>query len=113
MKSRMPENGTSGSVRVEPREGLLYSTTQNEKIELLTEEWAIVGVDVGSEKHYARVFTNRKIELSKKAFGFTNDLDGFQTFERWIAAIVGTYSLSSSCAEWSLQGITGSIWQVI
>jgi hypothetical protein len=23
----MPESGTSGSVRVEPREGLLYSTT--------------------------------------------------------------------------------------
>ena len=67
--------------------------TQNEKIELLTEEWAIVGVDVGSEKHYARVFTNRKIELSRKAFGFTNDLDGFQAFERWIAAIVGTYKL--------------------
>ena len=67
--------------------------TQNEKIELLTEEWAIVGVDVGNEKHYARVFTNRKIELSRKAFGFSNDLDGFQAFERWVSAIVGTYKL--------------------
>ena len=44
--------------------------TQNEKIELLTDEWLIVGIDVGSEKHFARMFNNRKVELSRKAFGF-------------------------------------------
>ena len=44
--------------------------TQNGRIEALKDDWMIVGVDVGSDKHFARAFTNRKVELSKKPFGF-------------------------------------------
>ena len=59
--------------------------TQNEKIELLTDEWLIVGIDVGSEKHFARMFNNRKVELSRKAFGFENNEKGFTQLEGWIS----------------------------
>ncbi len=38
---------------------------QNEKIELIDEKTLIVGVDIGSNDEYARLFTWRKIELSK------------------------------------------------
>lgn len=64
--------------------------TQNEKIEMLTDEWLLIGIDVGSEKHYARAFTNRKVELSRKAFGFSNDEEGFDAFEAWTTDIMRT-----------------------
>ena len=51
--------------------------TQNEKILQVGEGNLVVGIDVGSEKHYARVFDRRGIEYTKKAFVFTNDADGF------------------------------------
>ena len=59
--------------------------TQNEKIEMLNDEWLIVGIDVGSEKHFARMFNNRKIELSKKALGFANNEEGFSQLNGWIS----------------------------
>ena len=63
----------------------MNSNIQNEKIELLTDEWLIVGIDVGSEKHFARMFNNRKIELSRKALGFENDEKGFALLNGWIS----------------------------
>ena len=60
-------------------------STQNEKIEMLNDEWLIVGIDVGSEKHFARMFNNRKIELSKKALGFANNEEGFSQLNGWIS----------------------------
>ena len=59
--------------------------TQNEKIEMLNDEWLIVGIDVGSEKHFARMFNNRKIELSKKALGFDNNEGGFTALHECIS----------------------------
>ena len=51
--------------------------TQNEKINQVCEKNLIVGIDVGSEKHYARAFDWRGVELSKKAYSFRNDAEGF------------------------------------
>lgn len=39
--------------------------TQNAKIESITEKTLIVGIDVGSETHYARAFDWRNYEYSK------------------------------------------------
>ena len=39
---------------------------QNEKIELVDEKTFVIGVDIGSYDEYARAFTCRKQELSKK-----------------------------------------------
>ena len=40
--------------------------TQNAKIASITEKTLIVGIDVGSETHYARAFNWRNYEYSKK-----------------------------------------------
>ena len=52
---------------------------QNKRIAFITDEFLVVGIDVGSEAHYARAFSNRSVELSgKKAFRFTNSQGGFK-----------------------------------
>ena len=44
--------------------------TQNEKIEQVTDTTMVVGVDIGSQTHYARAFDNRGRELTKRVFYF-------------------------------------------
>ena len=44
--------------------------TQNEKIEQVTDSTMVVGVDIGSQIHYARAFDNRGRELTKRIFSF-------------------------------------------
>ena len=48
--------------------------TQNHKIAQVTENTLIVGVDIGSEQHYARAFDWRGLELTRKVFPFRNSL---------------------------------------
>lgn len=43
----------------------MKSNTQNAKIEAITEKTLVLGIDVGSEMHYARAFDYRVIEYSK------------------------------------------------
>lgn len=62
----------------------MNSNTQNKKIEAITEKTLVVGIDVGSETHYARAFDHRGIEYSKKPFKFSNDEAGFASFKVWI-----------------------------
>lgn len=61
--------------------------TQNTKIASITEKTLIVGIDVGSETHYARAFDWRNYEYSKKPFAFNNDEAGFVTFKAWMENI--------------------------
>ena len=63
----------------------MKSNTQNKKIKAITETTLVIGIDVGSEFHYARAFDYRGIELSKKPFKFNNDEDGFAEFAAWIS----------------------------
>lgn len=49
---------------------------QNRKIMQVTEETLVVGMDIGSQWHYARAFDWRGIESTRKVFRFSNDLDG-------------------------------------
>ena len=65
--------------------------TQNGRIEALKDTWMIVGVDVGSQKHFARAFTNRKVELTRKAFEFRNSAEGFQEFSGWIGKMMALH----------------------
>ncbi len=44
--------------------------TQNEKIEQVTDTTLVIGVDVGSQLHYARAFDNRGKELTIGSFLF-------------------------------------------
>ena len=61
--------------------------TQNAKIASITEKTLVVGIDVGSETHYARAFDWRGYEYSKKAFQFSNTEAGFVSFLEWMQDI--------------------------
>ena len=65
----------------------MKSKTQNKKIEAINEKTLVIGIDVGSETHYARAFDYRGIEYSKKAFKFGNNETGFEMFKAWILDI--------------------------
>ena len=58
--------------------------TLNDRIAQVTDETLVVGIDIGSEKHYARAFTNRAIEVSRKPFSFANSGVGYQRFGEWV-----------------------------
>lgn len=57
--------------------------TQNAKILQVKESSLVVGIDIGSETHYARAFDWRGIELSK-VLKFKNSAIGFEEFNNWL-----------------------------
>lgn len=59
----------------------MKSNTQNEKIKAITEKTLVVGIDVGSETHFARAFNWRGYEFSQKPIAFSNTEEGFETFQ--------------------------------
>lgn len=66
--------------------------TQNSKIASITEKTLIVGIDIGSQTHYARAFDWRNYEYSRKAFVFSNDKEGFMAFKNWMDEIAEKYN---------------------
>jgi len=65
--------------------------TQNAKIAGITEKTLVLGIDIGSDMHYARAFDWRGYEYSKKAFPFSNTEAGFQSFMAWLQELMETY----------------------
>ena len=62
----------------------MNSNTQNAKIAAINEKTLVIGIDIGSETHYARAFDWRGIEYSRKPFLFKNNAEGFEAFRVWI-----------------------------
>jgi len=58
--------------------------TQNAKITAITEKTLVIGIDVGSETHFARAFNWRGYEFSRKPLEFSNTKEGFETLRNWI-----------------------------
>lgn len=81
--------------------------TQNKKIEQVKETTMIVGIDVGSEKHYFRAFNWRGIELTRKPVLFSNSMEGFNSFYNTIVELMQENKL-----EEAMVGIepTGHYW---
>lgn len=52
----------------------------------------ILGCDVGSETHYLRAIDTRGRELSKSAFPFSNDSEGFQSAKEWAVKIAAEHN---------------------
>ncbi|NLI05417.1 MAG: IS110 family transposase [Actinomycetaceae bacterium] len=65
----------------------MKNITKNQKLAAITETTLIVAIDVGAYKHHARAFDWRGIEQQKKAFTFSNDRHGFESFLNWIEHI--------------------------
>ena len=62
--------------------------TQNEKLNQVTTKTLVIGVDIGSETHYARAFDWRGLELGK-VFRFVNSREGFEQFHTWTEGLAG------------------------
>ena len=59
---------------------------QNERLNQLTDETLIIGIDIAKEFHVARAQDIRGIELGK-TIKFNNSFPGYQEFETWINEI--------------------------
>lgn len=57
---------------------------KNDKLSFIREDMLIVGCDIGSETHYIRAINTRGVELSKKAFAFSNSEAGFSAAKEWM-----------------------------
>ena len=60
---------------------------KNDKLSFISDDMLIVGCDIGSEKHYIRAIDTRGRELSRKAFDFTNDREGFEQARDWMVKL--------------------------
>ena len=56
---------------------------KNDKLSFISDDMLILGCDIGSETHYVRAIDARGRELSKSAFSFSNNLEGFQSAKEW------------------------------
>ena len=56
---------------------------KNAKLTFISDDMLILGCDIGSETHYLRAIDTRGRELSKSAFSFSNNSDGFINAKEW------------------------------
>lgn len=64
---------------------------KNEKLTFISDDMLIVGCDIGSETHYVRAIDTRGRELSRKAFPFSNTLEGFSSARVWMLEIAAAH----------------------
>ena len=64
---------------------------KNQKLSFVSDDMLILGCDVGSETHYMRAIDTRGRELSKSAFPFNNDAEGFQSAKEWALRIAAEH----------------------
>lgn len=57
--------------------------SKNDKLTFISDDMLILGCDIGSETHYVRAIDTRGRELSKSAFPFNNDAEGFRKAKEW------------------------------
>ena len=56
---------------------------KNDKLSFIDDDTLVVGCDIGSEEHYVRAIDIRGRELSKAAFSFKNNSEGFASAKVW------------------------------
>ena len=66
--------------------------SKNDKLSFISDDTLILGCDIGSETHYIRAVDARGRELSRKAFAFDNNEDGFQKAKEWAAELAALNS---------------------
>lgn len=64
---------------------------KNQKLTFINDGMLIVGCDVGSENHYARAIDAKGIEVSKKAFAFSNSKRGFESLKEWAVKLAAEH----------------------
>ena len=56
---------------------------KNDKLSFVSDDMQILGCDIGSETHNVRAIDTRGRELSKSAYSFRNNCEGFQSAKEW------------------------------
>ena len=64
---------------------------KNKKLSFISDDMLILGCDVGSETHYMRAIDTRGRELSKSAYSFNNNQEGFQSAKEWAVRIAAEH----------------------
>ena len=64
---------------------------KNDKLSFISDDMLIVGCDIGSELHYIRAIDTRGREISKKAFSFENNEEGFMQARDWMIGLAADY----------------------
>jgi transposase len=70
--------------------------TQNDKLNQVTADTLVVGVDIGSQTHFARAFDWRGFEFTKRAFKFNNTKVGFLSFLRWLDELISNTKMKKT-----------------
>lgn len=65
---------------------------KNDKLSFIRDDLLILGCDIGSEIHYVRAIDTRGRELSKSAFKFSNNVEGFQNAKEWAVQLAATHN---------------------
>ena len=65
--------------------------SKNDKLSFIRDDMLIVGCDIGSEKHYVRAIDTRGRELSKAAFSFSNNREGFEQARKWALELAAAH----------------------
>ena len=82
-------------------------STQNKKINQVKETTMVVGIDVGSVKHYFRAFNWGGIELTKKPIPFSNSMEGFTAFSAEVVRLMEQNGLEEAMVGFEP---TGHYW---
>ena len=67
---------------------------KNKKLSFISDDMLIWGCDVGSETHYMRAIDTRGRELSKSAYSFNKNQEGFQSAKEWAVRIAAEHDKS-------------------
>ena len=67
---------------------------KNEKLSFISDDMLILGCDVGSGTHYMRAIDTRGRELSKSAYSFNNNQEGFRSAKEWAVRIAAEHDKS-------------------
>ena len=67
---------------------------KNKKLSFISDDMLILGCDVGSETHYVRAIDTRGRELSKSAYSFNNNQEGFRSAKEWAVRIAAEHDKS-------------------
>ena len=64
---------------------------KNQKLSFVSDDMLILGCDISSETHYMRAIDTRGRELSKSAFSFNNDSEGFRNALDWAVRLAAKH----------------------
>ncbi len=89
--------------------------TQNAKIASITKKTLIVGIDVGSETHYARAFDWRNYKLTPKSWTWKTNENGGREHAKIRFGVQaesghGIPGRQGRFPGWSQPGTIGSLW---